>query len=237
MTTSENPLNPYMGREEVWKIPLHCSLDDILAGGVEGEVITQIYGPPGGGKTNLCIMSCVSAARRGEKVVYIDTESSHSFERLLQVAGEDYEGVKKKLHFYEARTFEEQEFIVDNLHHVIEESFGLIVLDSAVALYRVLRDEENFQELNRRLSRQLARLLEMAREHSLAIIVTNQVYSSLGKNSNEPVAGDVLKYWSKAIVELQKNGKERLAILRRHRSLPEDLKVRFKIGDGGIVDV
>jgi len=237
MTTSKDVLETYRGRKESWKIPLNCSLDDILSGGIEAGVITQIYGPPGVGKTNLCIVTTVNTVRLDKRVVFIDTEGSHSFERLLQVAGRDYERVLDALHFYEAHTFEEQEFIIENLNHILDESFGLIVLDSAVALYRVLRDDDSAHDLNRRLSRQMAKLLELAKRYNLAVVVTNQVYSSLGNPAKEPVAGDVLRYWSKAIIELKKNGKEREAVLKRHRSMPEDLSVRFRISEGGIEGV
>ncbi len=228
-------LEEFRAREIVSRVKLSCVLDDILGGGLEKGVITQIYGPPGVGKTNVCIVSAVSTARLGGRVVFIDTEGSHSFERLMQVAGDNYRELLERIMFYEAKNFEEQEFIIENLERVLDESFELVILDSAVALYRVIRDEDSVKELNRRLSWQMAKLLEMARKFELAVIITNQVYSA--NSTIEPVAGDVLKYWSKAIVELRKLGREREAVLRRHRSLPEDLKVRFVISQEGIEGV
>ncbi len=211
-------------------------VDSLLGGGVESGTITQFYGPAGVGKTNLCLMYAVGAVKAGRKAVFIDTEGGHSLERVRQIAGEEeYGRVVEMVQFYEARTFEEQEFIVQNVEQVIDESFGLIVLDSAVNLYRLDRSDETVGELNRRLSRQMAKLMELARRYCLPVIITNQVYSA--ELRVEPVAGDVLRYWSKAIVELRKLNRVREAVLKRHRSLPEGLSVRFVIEERGIREV
>jgi len=74
------------------KLPLHCSLDELLEGGVEAGIITEIYGEGGTGKTNICIQAAKSCVEEGKKVIYIDTEGI-SKERLLQVFKD-----KKKLH-------------------------------------------------------------------------------------------------------------------------------------------
>ena len=48
------------------------------------------------------------------------------------------------------------------------------------------------------------------------------------------VGGDILKYWSKCIIELQsKNGKKK-AIVRKHRSIPEK-ELNFEIINEGII--
>ncbi len=218
-----------------WRLTSGCVVDTLLGGGVESGTITQFYGPAGVGKTNLCLVYSVGAVRQGKRVVFIDTEGGHSFDRVRQIAGDAYERVVEMTQFYEARTFEEQDFIVQNVEQVLDEGFGLIVLDSAVNLYRLDRSEDRVGEMNRRLSRQMAKLMELARRYCLAVIITNQVYSS--EHRLEPVAGDVLRYWSKAIVELRKLNRVREAVLRRHRSLPEGLRVRFVIEERGIAGV
>lgn len=124
----------------------------------------------------------------------------------------------------------------------MNEDFGLIILDSAVSLYRIERTDENVAELNRELSKQFAKLLDIAKRLNIAVIITNQVYSRHGDkeagvsdNGVEPIGGDMLKYWSKTIVELRKDsGPKREAILRRHRSLPENLTAKFEITGKGL---
>ena len=48
------------------------------------------------------------------------------------------------------------------------------------------------------------------------------------------VGGDIIKYASKCLVELQVVGKNRRAVLRNHRSLPEEKNIMFKIANSGI---
>jgi len=56
-----------------------------LNGGIEAGVITQIYGPPGSGKTQLChTLSVVMPS--DYRVVYIDTEGSFRPERIQEIA-------------------------------------------------------------------------------------------------------------------------------------------------------
>ncbi len=227
-------LEGFRTRDDDYRIPTGCCIDGILGGGLETRVITQVYGPPGSGKTNLCMQAAVSAVGRGRKVVYIDTEAGHSFERLRQMAGDGYGEVLKSLLVFGPRSFQEQGFIIKNLGRVLHRSCGLVVLDSAVSLYRLVRDEDTAMEVNRQLTAQMAALSAHARKHNLAAVITNQVYSQEG--GVEPVGGSTLSYWSKAVVELRKDGGRREAILRRHRSLKEDARVIFSIGDSGIRD-
>jgi len=47
------------------------------------------------------------------------------------------------------------------------------------------------------------------------------------------VGGDILKYWSKCIIEIKNNRGKRTAVLKKHRSLPEK-ELAFEIYNGGI---
>lgn len=62
----------------------HCSLDDLLDGGIYTGEITEIHGPPGAGKTQLCL-SMVSELiwKTGKTIVYIDSNSSFCAERVI----------------------------------------------------------------------------------------------------------------------------------------------------------
>ena len=70
-------------------------LNKWLYGGYEKDIITTIYGPAGSGKTNFCMLACVSQAKKANKVIFIDTEGGFSIDRFKQIAGEDYENVLK----------------------------------------------------------------------------------------------------------------------------------------------
>lgn len=230
-------LKPFLSKLDGEKIPAGRCIDKLLNGGVETKTITQIYGPPASGKTNICLQVALSCIKKGKKVIFIDTESGHSIERVKQIAGSEFDKFIKNSLFFGPTNFGEQDKIIENLGGVISDKFGLIILDSAVSLYRIGTEEDKIQNLNRLMSKQLAKLSELARKHNLAAIVTNQVYSSQQDGSAEPIGGNILKYWSKAIIELQNDGKGvREAILIRHRSIPEGLKAKFVISSDGLRD-
>ena len=219
------------------KIPTASPLDRLLGGGVEKGCITQFYGPPGSGKTNIALNLAVQCARNGKRTIFVDTEGGLSIERVKQIAGDDFEEVANKIIVFEPSTFSEQDQVLKRVEEMFQlgEDADLLVLDSAVALYRV-KDGDSFS-LNQELGKQMGLLLRIARRFNVAVVITNHVYSRFdGDGLVEPVGGTILKYRSKIMVELARgdlNG-ERFAVLKRHRSRPEGLQTRFKIVDSGL---
>ena len=63
-------------------------MNKFLAGGYESDIITTLYGSGGSGKSNFCIIVATSQARKGNKVIFIDTEGGFSSDRFKQVHGE-----------------------------------------------------------------------------------------------------------------------------------------------------
>ena len=218
-------------------------LDMWLQGGYDNDTITTIYGPPGTGKTNLCILAAVYQAMIGNKVIYIDTEGGFSVDRLNQIAGSGE--IMKNILMLRATTFWEQREVFNRLLSEIRKSVSLIVVDSISMLYRLelgfanQKSKEKALSVNRALGRQLRILTEISRKKNIPILVTNQVYSDFVKEGMplekkvHMVGGDILKYWSKCLIELQKEDKKRKAILRKHRSLPEK-EMSFLITEKGI---
>lgn len=223
------------------RLPTGSSIDSILGGGVERGTITQFYGPPASGKTNIAIKLAVETSKRDKKTVFIDTEGGISVERIRQVSGSSFERVADNIIVFEPSGFKEQGEAIQRTLNVLKnhgDSVDLIVLDSAVALYRL--KEGNGSNFNVDLGRQLFLLLQMARRFDLAVVITNQIYSLRGDDGVErvsPVGGTLLRYWSKTIVELEMGDRpgERVAILRRHRNRPEGLRTSFRIVPEGIV--
>jgi DNA repair protein RadB len=219
------------------KIPLDCPIDSIIGGGIEKGSITQFYGPPGSGKTNIALKMLVQCAKNRKKAVFIDTEGGLSIERMKQISGEDFDDLAGNIIVLEPTTFEEQDEAIKRIEYSLksgEDDVDLIILDSAVALYRL--KEGGQTEINRELSKQMGLLSMIARKYDIAVVVTNHIYSVFDEEGViEPVGGTILKYWSKIIIELVKddNG-ERFAILKRHRSKPDGLKVKFEIVNKGL---
>jgi len=106
-------------------------------------------------------------------------------------------------------------------------------------LYRLeLKEKDSIHDINRELAQQVAYLTEIARKKNIPVLITNQVYANFDDSSKiNIVGGDVLKYGSKCLIELQitPNNKRR-AILKKHRSLSEK-EVLFEIREEGIVEV
>jgi len=208
------------------------AIDAMLNGGIEHRSLTNLYGPPGSGKTNLAIIAAVSAVLNGKKVVYIDTEGGFSVERLSQITNE-FQKVMDNTILIEPKTFEDQDKAIKNMHDNFNPDTGLIILDSLVNLYRLELDEKNFQRTNKKLSNQLSLLSKLSREKDIPVLITNHMYSD--NNGTHPVSRDITRYWSKCLVELVKLDKgRRIAILKKHRSLPEGSESHFRIIQEGI---
>jgi len=156
---------------------------------------------------------------------------------MKQISGEDFDTVAGNIIVLEPTTFEEQDDAIKRIEYSLkagEDEVDLIVLDSAVALYRL--KEGGQTEVNRELGKQMGLLSRLARKHNIAVVITNHIYSVFDEEGViEPVGGTILKYWSKIIIELIKdeNG-ERYAILKRHRSKPEGLRAKFRIVNEGL---
>jgi len=208
------------------KLATNTPLDKLLDGGIERDAITNVFGPAGTGKTNIVIMTALQCLKT-KSVIYIDTEGSFSLERFYQLGGNDE--LSKDITFMDPSTWKEQLSQIQKLESKINKNTGLIIVDSFVSLYRLELNEKNFPLINRQLATQYSILSKITRTNKIPVIVTNQVYS-VGDNI-ELTSRTVARYWSKALIELKKLEKDnhRVAILRKHRSLPEGGKIEFVI--------
>ncbi len=83
-------------------------LNKWLYGGYEKGIITMIVGPAGSGKTNFTILTACSQAKKGNKVIFIDTERGFSSDRVKQIVGENYTDILKNILLIEPSDFSEQ---------------------------------------------------------------------------------------------------------------------------------
>lgn len=226
-------------------------LNRILHGGYESDIITTIYGPGGSGKTNLCMILAVSQAKKGNKVIYIDTEGGFSIDRVKQLLYGKTENLNETLEnilLLKPTSFEEQNDAFQKmLASIKKDSISLIIIDSIAMLYRLelgdaiqTEEPEKIREVNRKLANQLRALAEISRKQNIPVVITNQVYSKFIKNDEDKaekiysmVGGDLLKYWSKCIIELTNFRGRRKLTLKKHRSLPEK-SLDFEITNEGI---
>ncbi len=216
------------------RLATNTPLDKLLEGGIESDAITNIYGPPGSGKTNIVLSTALSCIASGKKVVYIDTEGSFSFDRFEQMGGKEDD--LKKIIFVNVHDWGEQHRDIGKLEK-LPDDIGLIVVDSMVALYRLEMDDRNFQAINKQLATQYSILSKITRTRRIPIIITNQIYSK--GETVELTSRTIARYWSKTLVELKRTEKDnqRLAIVRKHRSIPEGRSIEFLITKEGMKQV
>ena len=218
-------------------VPTGCApLDDLLGGGFERGTVTQVYGPPAAGKTNLALSAAVRVAVDGGTAVYIDTEGL-SIDRFRQLAtaasDDDFESVASRLVVTEAHDFAEQEEAVRDAAEFAPRA-DLLVLDSATGFYRLERHDADEGETLRKVGRQVTHLLSLARKHDLAAVVTNQVFTDPDGDRARALGGHTLNHWTGTVLRLDRfRGGNRRATLEKHRSKAAGETATFRItGDG-----
>lgn len=207
-------------------------IDSLLNGGYDSDIITTIYGPAGSGKTNLCLFCAREVIKKGKKVIYVDTEGGFSVDRLQQI-DPTYKDLLKNMIFLRPTKFSEQKRAFTKLKSLVEtKKVGLIIIDSIAMLYRLeLGKSDEVYEVNRELGKQIASLTEITRKEKIPVLITNQVYSNFDQRDQvNMVGGDLLKYGSKCLIELQITpDNKRRALIKKHRSLPEGKEITFEI--------
>jgi len=213
------------------------AIEILLNGGYESDIITTIYGPAGSGKTNIVLMAAIDMANQGKKVIYVDTEGGFSVARLNQLTPNSKK-VLGNILFLKPTKFSEQKKAFEKLKSVVNKrEIGMIVVDTIAMLYRLeLGKSKEIYDINRELGTQIAYLTEIARKKNIPVLVANQVYSNFDeRNKIKMVGGDIIKYGSKCLIELQVTpDNKRRAILKKHRSMPEEKEVMFEIVEKGL---
>ena len=217
------------------KVPsgINC-IDDLMAGGLEPEIITELFGEGGSGKSNLCMQFTVATLNSGKSVIFLDTEG-FSTERFLQVAGGNVD-LTKNLYLYRVTSLEDQDLAIMRLSKISErmKSLGLIVIDSFTEYFRL---ETGGDASSRRagFQKQLSNLSSTILKLKVPALVTNQIYQDPESGGLHPFGGFLVDHIMKAIYQVEKSsgGKRKLSVIK-HRSLAEGLSTVFRITDYGL---
>jgi DNA repair protein RadB len=226
-------------------IPTGCEpLDELLGGGFDRGTVSQVYGPPAAGKTNVALTAAVEAAASGGRALYVDTEglSLDRFEQLAEArleAGadaEDLDDLAARVIVTEATDFDEQREAVRDVEEFVDE-IDLAVVDSLTGFYRLERAADAMEgDALRAVGDQVTHLLSLARKHDLAVVVTNQVFADPDSDRVRPLGGNTLEHWTGVVLRVDRfRGGNRRATLEKHRSKAAGDSVTFRIVDEGLV--
>ena len=210
-------------------------LDKCIEGGFEKGIITEIYGEPGSGKTNLVLFAAIKSAEVG-KVIFIDTEGV-STERISQITRD--KPSLSNLKFFRIRSYEEQLESVPKILNLVQSmnDVVLLVFDTITVHYRVEREirAELRKKTSNTLNTQIEMLSNLALSKDIPVILVNQVYTDKSTSEVQPVGGSALSHIAKAIFMIRKlgTGRRELTVVK-HRSLPEDVRCPFVITENGI---
>lgn len=134
-------------RRDLIQLTTGCrDLDKLLGGGFETGSITEMFGEFRSGKTQIChtlAVTCQLPISKGGtegRCLYIDTEGTFRPERLMAIAarfGLNQEQVLDNVAYARAyNTDHQMSLLVDASALMHESRFGLLIVDSATALYR-----------------------------------------------------------------------------------------------------
>ncbi|CAM9998836.1 unnamed protein product, partial [Phaeothamnion confervicola] len=194
------------------------TIDAALRGGLPVGMITEVVGPAGVGKSQMCLSAAAAAAMpaalgglgEGTGVVYLDTERKFSAPRLAEIArqrwpghygdaaGEDGEGrLQALLSQVFVFTVDHSVDLLKKLESlqpfIIEKSVRIVILDSVAALAR--KDfgggGGGIRPRNEALVRQAAVLKHLADAFSLVVLVTNQVMAARFNSATDGSSGAV----------------------------------------------
>ena len=204
------------------------ALDELLSGGFESGIITEIYGEAGSGKTNICLQLGKVISRGGKKVAFIDTEGV-SVERLRQICGENYEEIIRNFLIYKPMSLEGVGRDLNTLAKIPD--LGLIIVDSVNMFARIGSNDESGYDGS--FLKQIAQLLKLARTLNIPVLVTAQVYGT--GSEVQPFSGRTMAHIVKTIIRLEKIGVGiRKAVIIKHRSEPDLKEAEFRLTGKGV---
>ena len=232
-------------KQDTVRFPTGCkSLDNLLDGGIEVGVITQVYGPPGSGKTQLCHTLCVMLSS-DYAAIYIDTEGSFRPERIKEIAnarGFDSKQILQRILVTKALDINQLESRIEAACSKIDSDtkIKLLIVDSLIYHYRAeCAGRSKLPEKIQRLNKYMHLLLKTASNNAVAVVVTNhQTQSSVDGTYNRvaPLGGSAMSYARKYRIHLDYRGGYRSAKLDLGPFSPQD-DISFAINERGFTDI
>ena len=180
------------------------ALDSRLGGGVQPGCVTEIVGPAGAGKTQLCLgLSAQAAGKMLGGVVYVDAEGKFAASRLSEMVSALFPAMSSRemqeavanVYVVQPRTVQE---LMDALEaaevKAIDAKACLVIVDSMACLARLEfpgGDRDVLVQRNLMVGRAAARLKVLAENLDLAVVVTNQIMGMAGTATRAQGLGDL----------------------------------------------
>ncbi|SDA55372.1 DNA repair and recombination protein RadA [Methanobrevibacter millerae] len=239
-------------RKEVGHISVGSKgFNDLIAGGIETQAITEVFGEFGSGKSQISHELAVTVQLPVEQggldgeCVFVDTENTFRPERIEQIANAfelPVDEVLQKIHVARAFNSAHQILMVDKINELIQSGTNvrLVIVDSLMAHFRAeYVGRESLAVRQQKLNQHLHSLQQIANTYNVAVFLTNQVQAkpdSFFGSPTKAIGGHVLGHASTYRIWLKKGlAGKRIARLVDSPHLPEGECV-FKITSEGIVD-
>ncbi len=208
-------------------------------GGIPKGGITHIYGPAGVGKSTLAMQIYLGIAKRGLGCFVVDCAQSYSPSRLLQLCSGGH-SFFSQITVFQPKTFREQSDLIGRLHRFIDSNLCVIIVDPITSYYRQKVTPQNGMAMYRQLAEhQAPRLLGLALDYDLAVVVVNQISSWDGET--RPVGGDALHRYSNLEIEMARlntsKSENRWLIVKRLRGEKYSRRILAKLETEGFQTV
>ncbi|XP_010571858.1 PREDICTED: DNA repair protein RAD51 homolog 4 [Haliaeetus leucocephalus] len=233
------------------------SLDQLLDSGLYTGEVTELMGVPGSGKTQVClgIAASVSLGLK-QHVLFLDSTGGFTASRLYQILRARSEDGEEQLEALQriqvVRVFNIYEMLRalqelrDRLSQQVVSSMGplkIVVIDSVSAVIYPLLGGKHSEGLA--IMMQLARELKtLAKEFSLAVVVTNQVTRESSTGPLKPALGRSWSFVPSTRVLLEskettweKATTQRVASLAKSSRQPTGIQVELDIGSGDVQEL
>lgn len=206
-----------------------------MNGGLNTGIFTHVYGEAAAGKTTFGLQFVVTMCRQDAGTIYINSESTSPVERLEQMTGKSFTNLDPLVKIFLPKGFNEQGVLIEDLELYIRDNTRLIVIDTLTKHYRLALEDKKTNYVNHReLNRQAGVLKGLAKQHDIAVLVLNQVTSKMnGLNDFEPVAGNILDYWSDYVIKLNVGKSPGERLLRRIIPEGDRLEGRLFLTEAG----
>ncbi|XP_060613027.2 DNA repair protein RAD51 homolog 3 isoform X1 [Anolis sagrei] len=243
------------------------ALDGVLGGGIQLAKITEICGAPGVGKTQLCMQLTVdvqipeSFGGLAGEAVFIDTEGSFMVDRVADMAAacvqhcrliaethpdEDHppaletfslENILSHIYYFRCHDYVELLAQVYLLPDFLSEhpKVRLVAIDGIAFPFR--HDWEDLSLRTRLLNGLAQQLISIANDHTLAVVLTNQMTTRFGQSHSSlvPALGESWGHAATIRLILHWDNKQRLATLYKSPSQKEST-VPFSVTSHGFRD-